>query len=79
MQGMSDLRFRVVIGAYAQRYHLGRRDSVTETVQNWRDHLPKAIPLPHPSWRNTAWLRRNLWFETDLIPVLRQRVEEALS
>jgi uracil-DNA glycosylase len=47
---------------------------MTETVRAWRDHLPEVLPLPHPSWRNTAWLRKNPWFEADLVPVLRQRV-----
>ncbi len=47
---------------------------MTETVRAWRDYLPDFLPLPHPSWRNTAWLRKNPWFEADLVPVLRQRV-----
>ncbi|MGB2203055.1 MAG: uracil-DNA glycosylase family protein [Pseudooceanicola atlanticus] len=76
---LTRLRLRVVIGAYAQRYHLGHRGPVRETVLNFRDHLPGAIPLPHPSWRNTGWLKKNPWFETDLLPVLRQKVKEALG
>ena len=77
--GLTDLRLRVVIGAYAQTYHLGRKGPLTETVRGFRDHLPEAIPLPHPSWRNTGWLKKNPWFETDLLPVLRQKVKEALG
>ena len=77
--GLPDLRLRVVIGAYAQTYHLGRKGPLTETVRGFRDHLPDAIPLPHPSWRNTGWLKKNPWFETDLLPVLRQKVKEALG
>jgi uracil-DNA glycosylase len=76
---MPDLRLRVLVGGYAQAYHLGAKTNVTETVKAWRDHLPETLPLPHPSWRNTAWLRRNPWFETELIPILRARVQEALT
>jgi uracil-DNA glycosylase len=50
-----------------------------ETVSRWRDFLPKFLPLPHPSWRNTAWLRRNPWFEAELLPELRQRVHALLD
>ena len=52
---------------------------MTETVRAFRDHLPGTIPLPHPSWRNTGWLRKSPWFETDLLPVLREQVKEALD
>lgn len=76
---LPDLRLRVVIGAHAQRWHFGTRGSMTETVRAFRDHLPGTIPLPHPSWRNTGWLRKNPWFETDLLPVLREQVKEALD
>ena len=53
--------------------------SLTDTVRGWRDHLPGTIALPHPSWRNTAWLKRNPWFETDLLPDLRRRVDEVMD
>jgi uracil-DNA glycosylase len=71
----------LVIGAYAQRYHLGARakNTVGETVRTWRDYGPKIIPLPHPSWRNNAWLKKNPWFEKELLPALRTRVRRALS
>ena len=65
----------LVIGGAAQRWHLGTRN-VSDTVARWRDHAPRVFPLPHPSWRNTGWLKRNPWFETDLIPALRARVKE---
>lgn len=74
----------LVIGLYAQAYHLGaaRRKSLTDTVADWRVFFeasggrdkPAVIPLPHPSWRNNAWLKRNPWFESDLLPVLRAEV-----
>ncbi|MCQ0970097.1 uracil-DNA glycosylase family protein [Paracoccus sp. TK19116] len=72
-----DPHVTLLIGGYAQAWHLGTRN-VTDTVSRWRDYGPDVFPLPHPSWRNTGWLRRNPWFETDLLPVLRKRVQEAL-
>jgi uracil-DNA glycosylase len=71
----------LAIGAPAQRYHLGARAkrTVHETVSAWRDYGPRFIPLPHPSWRNNAWLKRNPWFEDELLPVLRRSVHRALS
>ena len=73
---LPSVELTLLVGSYAQRYYLGksRKASMTETVRAWRDYLPDVLPLPHPSWRNTAWLRKNPWFEADLVPVLRQRV-----
>lgn len=66
----------LLIGSYAQKRYLGeaRGPTMSATVAAWRDHLPRRLPLPHPSWRNTAWLKRNPWFEAELVPVLQQRV-----
>lgn len=66
----------LLVGMYAQRHYLGRRRqaTLTETVRHWRDYAPDFIPLPHPSWRNTVWLKKHPWFETDLLPDLRERV-----
>jgi uracil-DNA glycosylase len=67
----------VTIGTYAQRYHLETKESVQETVAGWRrwqGMKPVMIPLPHPSWRNNAWLKKNPWFEAELLPVLRKEV-----
>lgn len=74
------LELALLVGSYAQRYYLGdrRRGTLSETVRAFRDYLPHEIPLPHPSWRNTAWLRRNPWFERELLPVLRQRLHALL-
>jgi len=71
----------LLIGIYAFDWHLkGRaKKSVSETVKAWRDYGPAIIPLPHPSWRNNAWLARNPWFAAELLPELRLRVREALS
>lgn len=78
---MPQVELVLVIGQYAQAWHLGseRGDNVTETVRAWRDILfanrsPAILPLPHPSWRNTAWIRRNPWFSDELLPTLRKRI-----
>jgi uracil-DNA glycosylase len=76
---LGSVRLTLLVGGYAQRWHLGTNGGVTATVRDWRSHEPDAIPLPHPSWRNTAWLKKNPWFEAELLPVLRQRVAEALA
>jgi uracil-DNA glycosylase len=78
---LKNVRLTLLVGGYAQRYHLGAaaRGSLAETVAAWRDYGPDVIPLPHPSWRNTAWLKKNPWFEADLVPVLRARVQAALA
>lgn len=71
----------LAIGIHAQSWHLGmaRAASLTETVRDWRRIFdaaaaPKIIPLPHPSWRNSGWLKRNPWFGTDLLPFLRAQI-----
>jgi uracil-DNA glycosylase len=77
-----EIRLTLVIGQYAQAWHLGRarRRSLTETVRDWRAHLAAGVlPLPHPSWRNTAWLKRNPWFEAEVLPCLRAEVARVLS
>lgn len=74
------LKLTLVIGQYAQAYHLpNEAASVTETVQAWQKHWPNTLPLPHPSPRNNLWLKRNPWFEAELIPVLRARVSAVLA
>lgn len=79
MQELAEIRLSVIVGGYAQKYHLRSKAGVTETVRAWRDHAPRAFPLPHPSWRNTAWLKRNPWFAQDVLPALRARVKEVLN
>jgi uracil-DNA glycosylase len=71
----------LLIGSYAFDWHLKDRakKSVSETVKAWRDYGPSIIPLPHPSWRNNAWLARNPWYAAELLPELRRRVREALE
>lgn len=79
IESLPKLRLRLYVGGYAHRYHLGTRLGVTDTVARWRLYGPQAFPLPHPSWRNTAWLKRNPWFETELLPVLKASVREVLD
>jgi uracil-DNA glycosylase len=76
----------LAIGSYAQAWHLrGRaKATLTETVAAWREYhaetsKPLVLPLPHPSWRNSAWLRRNPWFEVEYLPVLRAEIARRLA
>ena len=64
MAQMPQIELTLVIGQYAQGWHMGRarKKTLTETVRHWREYGPSILPLPHPSWRNTAWLRKNPWF-----------------
>lgn len=79
-----------MIGQYAIAYHLGkdRKKTLTETVGAWREYwydrehptgTPRIMPLPHPSWRNNAWIKKNLWFEQEQLPVLRQQITRILD
>ncbi|MGE5518127.1 MAG: uracil-DNA glycosylase family protein [Bacteroidota bacterium] len=78
---LTEVRLTLAVGSHAQAVLLKdrRRGSMTETVAAWRDTLPGLIPLPHPSWRTTAWQRKNPWFDTDLLPDLRARVGAVLA
>ena len=77
---LPNLELTLVIGAYALAYHLPEaKGSLTETVRDWREYWPGIVPLPHPSPRNNIWLRRNPWFEADILPLLRERVSTVLS
>ena len=73
---MGRVGLTLLVGGYAQARYLGqtRRASLTETVSDWRTYGPDYLPLPHPSWRNTGWLKRNPWFEAELLPHLRARI-----
>ncbi len=70
----------LLVGLYAQRRYLDarRRRNLTESVRAWADYGPAYMPLPHPSWRNTGWLKRNPWFEAELLPELRARVRKLM-
>lgn len=76
---MPAIRLTLLIGGYAQKWHLGTARPVRDTVAGWRDHAPAVFPLPHPSWRNNAWLQKNTWFESDLLPSMRAEIGKALK
>jgi uracil-DNA glycosylase len=73
---LPEVRLTLLVGMYAQKYHLGssRKSSLSETVRAYRDYLPAFFPLPHPSWRNRAWVKKNPWFASEVVPELRRRV-----
>ena len=75
------IKLTILVGGYAQKWHLGARSqkTLTQTVAKWRNFIDDGIcPTPHPSWRNNAWLKRNPWFETDLLPHLQKCVQALL-
>ncbi|MGJ3232295.1 MAG: uracil-DNA glycosylase family protein [Oceanicaulis sp.] len=78
---LPNVKLTVLIGAYAQRWHLkgGASKTLTQTVADWRRWAPEIIPTPHPSWRNNAWLKKNAWFEAELLPVLRAQARALLD
>jgi uracil-DNA glycosylase len=77
---LQHLQLTLVIGQYARAYHLpAEAGTLTAVVHAWRENWPNRIPLPHPSPRNNLWLKRNPWFEEELIPVLQARVAEVLA
>lgn len=78
---LRQVELTLVVGSYAQAYYLGkhRKASMTETIAAWREYLPEFLPLPHPSWRNTVWLKRHPWFATEVLPLLRKRVRTLLA
>ena len=79
MQVLVNIKLTVLVGGYAHKYHMGVNTNVTDTVSGWRDHAPRLFPLPHPSWRNTGWIRKNPWFEADLLPDLRKQVQKVIN
>jgi uracil-DNA glycosylase len=78
---LPQVRLTLLVGAHAQRWALqdAAMKSMTATVAAWRTFDPSVIPLPHPSWRTSAWLKRNEWFEDELLPYLRARVAATLT
>ena len=86
MAALPALDLILLVGLYAQRWHLGAeaRTGLTHTVARWREitarpGLPLMVPLPHPSWRNNAWIKRHPWFEAELLPWLRSEVRARLE
>lgn len=76
---LPNIEITLVIGQYAQKWHLqAPKTNLTETVRNWQEYGGQLMPLPHPSPRNNIWLKRNGWFEAEVLPELRRRVGSAL-
>ncbi|MGH1351718.1 MAG: uracil-DNA glycosylase family protein [Methyloligellaceae bacterium] len=82
---LKNIKLILLVGQYAQRWHLKNecRSNLTETVRAWREYnlldaTPRFLPLPHPSWRNNSWLKKNIWFENEVIPFLRKEVQNLL-
>lgn len=80
LQAMGKIQLTLLIGKYSQSFFLKDRAKVnlTETVKSFEEYLPKFAVLPHPSPRNNIWLKKNPWFEEDLVPALRKKVHDAL-
>lgn len=81
LDALPQVELTLLVGGYAQTWALGDRAkrTMTETVRVWREYAPNMLVLPHPSWRNTAWLKKNPWFETEVLPYLRERVQRILT
>lgn len=81
LAGLPNIELTLVIGIYAQAWHLpdNPHKTLTETVRAWRDFWPRALPLPHPSPRNNIWMKKNPWFEADVLPELRRAMVNVLQ
>jgi len=78
---MPSVELTLLVGQYAQARYLGkaRGKTLTETVSRWQDYLPDYLPTPHPSWRTRHWVKKNPWFDTDVLPELRTRVGQLIG
>ncbi|MET0294054.1 MAG: uracil-DNA glycosylase family protein [Phenylobacterium sp.] len=81
LASLPGVELTLLVGSHAQAWALKDRGkaTMTETVRAWRDYLPAFLPMPHPSWRNSGWLKRNPWFEAEVTPYLKERVREMLT
>lgn len=79
MEHLGEMPLTILVGGYAHKYHLDTKTGVTQTVRDWHVRAPFVFALPHPSWRNTGWIKKNPWFETEILPSLRTRVQEVLK
>ena len=81
LEALPQMELTLLVGGYAQAWALGDRAkrTMTDTVRAWREYAPDLLVLPHPSWRNTAWLKKNPWFEAEVLPYLRERVRRILT
>ena len=74
---LPNVALTVVVGQYAQSWHLGKsnKHNLTETVRAWKEYWPRSVPLPHPSPRNNIWLKKNVWFEDEVLLHLKKKVK----
>ena len=74
---LPNVALTVVVGQYAQSWHLGKsnKHNLTETVRAWKEYWPRSVPLPHPSPRNNIWLKKNVWFEDEILLHLKKKVK----
>lgn len=80
LKRLPNIKLTLVIGQYAIAWHLKQtRKSLTEIVRDWKAYRPKQVPLPHPSPRNNLWLRKNPWFEAEVLPYLKRRIRNVLK
>ncbi len=81
LSNMKAVQLILLVGSYAQAYYLGKdvKKTLTSTVQNYTQYLPRFLPLPHPSPRNNIWLSKNRWFESDLLPEMQKHIQQALN
>lgn len=77
---MPQVELTLLIGMYAQKFYLQaeKKKNLTETVRSWENYMPRYLPMPHPSPRNKLWLKRNAWFELEVVPVLRARINKLI-
>ena len=80
LEEMPNVELVILIGMYAQKYYLKKeaKKTLTETVANFKEYLPKYLALPHPSPRNRFWFTKNPWFEVEVLPELQKRVEKLI-
>lgn len=77
---MPNIKLTLLVGSYAQKHYLQKKNyNMTNAMLLWKEFLPKYFILPHPSWRNNTWLKKNTWFESEVIPHLREQVRLVLE
>ena len=78
---LANIELTLIIGKYAIDYHLPQANgqTLTETVKDWKTYWPKLLPLPHPSPRNNIWLKKNQWFEKEIVASIGKKVQSLLS
>ena len=77
---MPQIELMLLIGMYSQKYYLreNNKKTLTETVKAWKEYGPDYLPMPHPSPRNKLWLKKNPWFEKNVVPTLKRRIQELI-